>query len=186
MYSWLSIQDEKQFETLTCLTPDLQTGAIRSYVGVTPMDENIKLCTFAITETVDGFTFDYLENSVLSFVSVDLANFLAPKINAEFLPVEIEYPAQFTKRYVLMHLFDRIDAIDREQSDFSEHSEALGGGISRVRKLVLNETLINGKPAFVLNELCGIFFRRDLCEEIEAAGFKGLGFEPSEVATFGV
>lgn len=150
------------------------------------MNENINLCTFALEDNADDFTFDYLKNSVLSFVSVELANFLAPKINAEFLPVQIEYPAQFTKRYVLMHLFDHIDAIDREQSDFSEHSEALGGGISRVRKLVLNETLIDGKPAFVLNELCGIFFRLDLCEEIEAAGFKGLGFEPSEVATFGV
>ncbi len=185
MYSRLLFVDERQVDSLRCKSPAMRSRFIESYVIAMPIKDACEVPGFEFTRHSREAVFDYLETSFLLFVSSQLAEFLREKINAEFLSVDIEFHNGAGVEYKIMHLLENVQAMDRQESRFSEHSDEMGGGVCEIRKLVLDTSLVAGKAAFILAETHSLFFRNDLCREIEVAGFRGLRFQPSEEMTFG-
>jgi hypothetical protein len=121
---------------------------------------------------------DYLGSGLIDIVSNSLAEFLKPRIRAEFIPVNVLHNGQPYDGHplFLMHLLDQFPAMDLEKSDYTEWDQEAGGGIDRIAKLVLKVAAIGDSPAFILHGIPLLCVRNDLVQGMKNAGFKGLKF----------
>jgi hypothetical protein len=124
--------------------------------------------------------FDYLGSGLIDIVSGPLAEFLAPRIRAEFIPITVHHNGHtyHGRPLFLMHLLDQFPAMDFEKSTYTEWAEESGGGIDRVQKLILNGSAVGSSSVFILDEIPLLCVRNDLTEAMRNAGFKGLKFNP--------
>jgi hypothetical protein len=122
-----------------------------------------------------------LNSDHLRIVSPRLRDFLKKQklTKVEYLPVSIidHRRRVASKDYSIVHALDPVDCIDRAQSDFKE-SRLVPGRISRIKKLVLDESRIPaGRPLFGLKDFGLIaLVRSDLAKKLDAEGFSGLGW----------
>jgi len=187
MFSKLGFTNDLQISLMHCISKDWRSSALKLITGNEKISEKLPRARFEIDNGEKISEYDYLICGAFDFFSENLKNFLSEKINCEFIEVDFVNEKNIVRpeKFFLVHFLDNIDAIDLEKSDFDEYPAAAGGGISKIRKLVLDDSLIQGKPAFVLNEISVTIFSDDLCKELVIAGFRGLKFTPLSKYQFG-
>src|SRR5690242_2581118 len=105
MYSQVEIVSESQLEALHCTSAEWRLNAIRMYVSTAPLidDDRFEGGRFKFDVPPQSIDFDYLICGVFQFVSLELADFLRGRINAEFLPVDFEN-ALGQERFLMLHM----------------------------------------------------------------------------------
>ncbi len=87
---------------------------------------------------------DYLICGGHNIISARLRDLLEEqKVEAEYYPVEVKAKHFETdQEYFYLRVIPYISCIDRENSEFTEFTEDMGGGIDELNKLVINESVI--------------------------------------------
>lgn len=126
-----------------------------------------------------------LNQNALTIVSERLKTFIAGLDIGfiEFCPINIINHAgeKTDSQYYLMQAIELVDCLDKKNSDF-RFSRIAEDDICRLRKLVIVESAIpHNRPVFRMKHFGRVlFFRRDIAEQLSAAGFTGVGWTEIE------
>jgi hypothetical protein len=129
---------------------------------------------------------DYLDTGSILAVSDRLRAFLeTERIDAEFIELQVlQNKLPVRQRYYFMNCLAVIPCMDKAKSRYDVFRPESGGGIKTIHELYLDESKIQGRKLFVLEEKINILVRRDLIDALRANGFTGLMFRPLPIGPF--
>ena len=178
-YSVWTFADDFQIMDLEVQDPNWMSKNLIHLLSCEPVANLIQPLTVEFT-SIEQLNSDYLGIGLIELVSEELAMFLEPFVNAEFIQISVLYKNKIAneKKFFVMHLFDQISALDTNRSEFTEYSEEAGGGINRIKKLVLDKASVGVSKAFVISEISLFCVSNELAEKIKMREFRGIRFMP--------
>lgn len=122
--------------------------------------------------------YDYLLSGLIEIVSERLMNVLQEQTVLEFFRIVGRHKGQpyINHRFFLMHCTIKIPALDRHRSVYTEYSEAAGGGIKSVQKIVLDEQLVGNRELFLLTDPGIYCISNRLVSKLRGQELKGVEF----------
>lgn len=141
-----------------------------------PLSETREKLIINVAKPPDDF--DFLQCSVVDFVSRRLVAALRGNINAEFLEfiAMVGHTMMKDPGYMMLHLLDRFEAVDIQRSDVEMWGREAGGGIKTIHKLFLRWDVVAGSEAFALIDANMLCVSTAVKDRILASGAKGITF----------
>jgi hypothetical protein len=121
---------------------------------------------------------DFLALPFCYIVSSKLRDLLTQEaVNAEWLPINIWFKGELLpSRYYIINALEVLPAMDMVNSDYSTYSEASGGGLKGISRLVLDENVMADLPLVDVTPAALLACRRDVAERVSSGGCTGIRF----------